>query len=99
MRLDEELLRRVDKRAEALRWSRNTFLVWAAENALEDAKGGVPDLAPAVASAAGQAERSVPTPQSSPRAPVIERELKPMSDAELRAWKRGQTGGGSRGVA
>lgn len=43
-RVDPGLLARIDARAKQLNRSRSAFLVWAAENALGDAAGGVPDL-------------------------------------------------------
>jgi len=60
-RVDEGLLERIDARALKLGKSRSAFLVWAAENALEDATRGVPELedAPAV----GKPEPDAPVDQ------------------------------------
>jgi len=43
-RVEEGLLGRIDVRAAELGKSRSAFLVWAAENALDDASRGVPDV-------------------------------------------------------
>jgi hypothetical protein len=43
-RVDPDLLARIDRRAKELDRSRSAFLVWACENALEDAGRGVPDV-------------------------------------------------------
>jgi hypothetical protein len=52
-RVDEGLLARIDARAKELGRSRSAFLVWAAENGLEDARGGVPDAPRAEATVQG----------------------------------------------
>lgn len=44
LRLEEELLDRIDARAKKLGRSRTEFLTWAVENALDDAERGVPDV-------------------------------------------------------
>jgi len=78
LRLDDGLLRRVDEYAAARLSTRTAVIQAALLEFLGAARGGVPDLPPAVASRAEQAERSVPVPDFSPAV---------VSDAMLRQQK------------